>query len=205
MVKNLPANEGHTEDVDLISGSGRSPREVNGNPLQYSFLENSIDEGAWWTAVHGVTKSQTWLSLHAHTHINTHKSSTSVVLLEEGNYSSSIQLSSVAQSFPTLRNPTDRSTPDLLVYHQLLEFTPNHVCWVGDAIQPSHPLLSPSPPAFNLSQHQVFSNESALYIRWPKYWSFSFIISSSSEHPGLISRMDWLDFLADQGTIMSLL
>ena len=59
MVKNLPANEGHTEGVGLISGPGRSPREVNGNPLQYSFLENSIDEGAWWAAVHGVTKSQT--------------------------------------------------------------------------------------------------------------------------------------------------
>ena len=65
----------------------------------------------------------------------------------------------------------------------------------SDAIQPSHPLSSPSPPAFNLSQHQVFSNESALRIRWPKYWSFSFSISPSNEHPGLISfRMDgWIN------------
>ena len=93
--------------MGLISGSGRSPREVNGNPLQYSFLENCIDGGVWWAAVHGVTKSQTWLSLRTHTHINTHKSSTSVVLLEEGNYSSSIQFSSVAQLFPTLHDPMD--------------------------------------------------------------------------------------------------
>ena len=76
-----------------------------------------------------------------------------------------------------------------------------------DAIQPSHSQSSPSPPAFNLSQHQkVFSNESALCIRWPEYWSFSFSISPSSEHPGLVSfRMDWLDLLAVQGTFKSLL
>ena len=76
-----------------------------------------------------------------------------------------------------------------------------HVHWVSDAIQTSHPLSSPSPPALNLSQHRVFSNESVLHIRWPKYWSFSFNISPSNEHPGLISfRMDWLDLLAVQGT-----
>ena len=73
-------------------------------------------------------------------------------------------------------------------------------------IQPSHPLSSPSPPALNFSQHQGLCNESALRIRWPKYWSFSFNISPSKEHPGLISfRMDWLDFLAVQGTLKSLL
>ena len=77
---------------------------------------------------------------------------------------------------------------------------------VMDAIQPSHPLSSPSPPALSLSQIRVFSNESALCIRWPKYWSFSFNISPSNEHPGLISfRMDWLDLLAVQGTLKSLL
>ena len=66
-----------------------------------------------------------------------------------------------------------------------------------DAIQPSHPLLSPSPPAFNPSQYQGLSNESVLCIRWPKYWSFSFSISPSNEYSGLISfRMDWLDLLA---------
>ena len=67
------------------------------------------------------------------------------------------------------------------VHHQLLEFTQTHVHWVSDAIQPSHPLSSPSPPAFNLSQHQGFSNESVLCIRWPQYWSFSFSISPSND------------------------
>ena len=81
---------------------------------------------------------------------------------------------------------------------QLLEFTQSHVHWVGDAIQPSYPLSSPSPSAFNLSQHQFFSDESALLIRWLEYWSFS--ISPSNEYSGLISfSMDWLDLLAVQG------
>ena len=94
----------------------------------------------------------------------------------------------------------------LPVHHQLPELTQTHVHWVGNAIQPSHPLLSPSPPAFNLSQHQVFSNESVLHIRWPLYRSFSFSISPSNEHSGLISfRMDWLDLLAVQGILKSLL
>ena len=75
------------------------------------------------------------------------------------------------------------STPGLPVHHQLPEFTQTHVHPVGDAIQPSHPRSSPSPPALNLSQLRVFSNESALHIRWPKYWSFSFNISPSNEHP----------------------
>ena len=97
----------------------------------------------------------------------------------------------------------NRSTPGLPVHHQLLGSTQTHVHRVGgDAIQPSHPLSSPSPPALI----RLFSNESALRIRWPKYWSFSFNISPSSEHPGLISfRMDWLDLLAVQGTLKSLL
>ena len=74
------------------------------------------------------------------------------------------------------------------------------------AIQPSHPLSSPSPPAFNVSQHQVLSHESVLHIRWPKYWSFSFSISPSNEHPGLISfRMDCMDLLAVQETLKGLL
>ena len=98
------------------------------------------------------------------------------------------------------------STPGLPVHHQLLDSTQTHVHQVDDAIQPSHPLSSPSPPALNLYQHQVFSNESALCIRWPKYWSFSFNVSPSNEHPGLISfRIDWLDLLAVQETLKSLL
>ena len=80
----------------------------------------------------------------------------------------------------------DSSTPDLPVHHQLPEFAQTHVHRVGDAIQPSHPLLSPSPPAFNLSQHQGLF-QWYFSIMWPKYWSFSFSISPSNEYSGLIS------------------
>ena len=118
----------------------------------------------------------------------------------------SVQFSSVTQSCPTLCDPMNRSMPGLHVYHQLPEFTQTHIHWVGDAIQPSHPLLSPSPPAPNPSPIRVFSNESTLRMRWPKYWSFNFSIIPSKEHPALISfRMDWLDLLAVQGTVRSLL
>ena len=97
-------------------------------------------------------------------------------------------------------------TPGLPVHHQLSEFTQTHVHRVSDAIQPSHPLWSPSPPALNPSSIRVFSNESTLHMRWPKYQSFSFSISPSKEHPDLISfRMDWLDLLVVQGTLKSLL
>ena len=100
----------------------------------------------------------------------------------------------------------NHSTPGLPLHHQLLEFTQIHVHRVGDAIQPSHPLSSPSPPSPNPSHIRVFSNESTLCMRWPKYWSFSFSISPSNENPGLISfRMDWLDLLEVQGTLKSLL
>ena len=100
----------------------------------------------------------------------------------------------------------DCSMPGLPVHHQLLEFAQTHVHWVSDAIQPSHSLSSPSPPAFSLLSIRVFSSESVLGIRWPKYWSFSFSISPSSEYSGLISfRMDWLDLLAVQETLKSLL
>ena len=94
--------------------------------------------------------------------------------------------------------------PGLPVHHQLPEFTQTHVHWVSDAIQPAHPLLSPS-PAFNVSQHQgLFKWVSSLHV--VKYWSSSFSISPSKEHPGLISfRMDWLDLPAVQGTLKSLL
>ena len=101
------------------------------------------------------------------------------------NYNQSV--SSVSQSCLTLCDPMDCSMPGFPVHHQLPEFTQIHVHLVSDAIQPSHPLSSPSPPAFNLSQNRVFSNESALCIRWPKYWSFSFNISPSNEYLGLIS------------------
>ena len=117
---------------------------------------------------------------------------------------SSIQFSSVTLSCPALWDPMDYLTPGLPVHHQLPEFTQNHVHWIGDAIQPSHALLSPSLPTFNLSQHQGFSSESIPCFRWPKYWSFSFSISSSNEYAGLTSfRMDWLDPLAVQVTLKS--
>ena len=100
----------------------------------------------------------------------------------------------------------DRSTPGFPVHHELPEPTQTHVHRVGDAIQPSQPLLSPSPLAFNLPSIRVFSNESVLPITWPKYWSFSFSISLSSEYSGLISfRIHWFDLLAVQRTFKSLL
>ena len=116
------------------------------------------------------------------------------------------QFSSVGQSSPTLCDSMNCSTPGLPVHHQLPEFTQIHIHLVGDAIQPSHPLSSCTPPALNLSQHQgLFKWISSLH-QVAKLWSFSFNISSSSEHTGLISfRMDWLDLLAFQGTLKSLL
>ena len=115
-----------------------------------------------------------------------------------------MQFSSVAQSCLTLCNPTDCSTPGFLVHHQLPELAKNYVHRVGDTIQPSHPLLSPSPPAFNPSQCQglfKWVSSSHQVAR-----SFGFNISPSNEHLGLISfRMDWLDLLAVQGTLKSLL
>ena len=115
------------------------------------------------------------------------------------------QFSLVAQSCPTLCDLMNRSIPGLPVRHQLPESNQTHVHWVCDAIQPSHPLSSPSPLPSIFPSIRVFSNESALRIQWPKYWSFSFSISPSNEHPGLICRMDWLDLVEVQGTLTSLL
>ena len=117
------------------------------------------------------------------------------------------------------------STPGFPVHHQLPELAQTPIRWVGDAIQPPHPLSPPSPPALNLtsnflmsqlvtaggqsigaSAYQQFSNESARHIRWPKYWSFSFSINPSNEYSGLISfRIDWFDLIAVQGTLKSFL
>ena len=105
---------------------------------------------------------------------------------------------SVTKLYLTLCNPMDCRRPGFPVHHQLLELAQTHVHWVSDAIQPSHSLSPPSPPAFNLSQHQsLFQWVNSLAIRWPKYWRFSFSISPSNEYSGLISfRMDWFDLLA---------
>ena len=100
----------------------------------------------------------------------------------------------------------DCSIPGLPVHHQLPEFTQTHVHRVGDAIQPSHPLSSPSPPDSIFPSITGLSNEPVLLIRWPNDWSFSFSTSPSDEYSGLISfRMNWLDLLAVQGTLKSLL
>ena len=118
----------------------------------------------------------------------------------------SVQFSSVSESCPTLCDPMNRSMPGLPVHHQLPEFTQTHVHWVRDAIQPSHPLLSPSPPAPNPSQHQSLFQWVNSSHEVVKVLEFLFSISPSKEHPGLISfRMDWLDLLAVQGTLKSLL
>ena len=114
---------------------------------------------------------------------------------------------SVAKSCVTLCNPMECSTPGFPVLHCLPEFAQAHVHWVSNAIQPFDPLLSPSPPALSLSQHQclfIRANELAFHIRWTKYWSFS--NSSSNEYWGLISfRIDWFDLVTAQGTLKSLL
>ena len=108
--------------------------------------------------------------------------------------------SSVTQLCPTLCDPMNRSMPGLPVHHQLPEFTQTHVHRVSDAIQPSHPLSSLSPPTAIPPSIRVFSNESTLCMRWPKFWSFSFSISPSNKHPGLVSfRMDRLYLFAVQG------
>ena len=120
--------------MDSIPGSGRVPGERNGNPLQCSCLENSMDRGAWQATVPGVAKREIQRKTHTHTHI--------------------IQFSSVSQLCPTLCDPMNHSSPGLPVHHQLPEFTQTHLHRVSDAIQPSHPLSSPSPPAPNPSQHQ---------------------------------------------------
>ena len=119
---------------------------------------------------------------------------------------SSVEFSSLAQSCSTLCDPMNHSVPGLPVHHNLPAFTQTHIHWVRDAIQPSRHLSSPLPPAPIPPSIRVFSNESNLCIRWPKYWSFSFSIIPSKAHPGLISfRMDWLNPLAVQGIPKSLL
>ena len=120
--------------------------------------------------------------------------------------SKEFQFSAVAQSCPPLCELMVYDMPGFPVHQQLPELTETHVHKVRDTIQPTHPLSSPSPPTFNLSQHQGLSSESVLHISWPQNWSFSFNIGPSNEYSGLISfRMDWMNLLAAQGTLKSLL
>ena len=100
----------------------------------------------------------------------------------------------------------DCGTPGLLIPHHLPEFAQVHVHCTGDAIQPSHPLMLSPPLPSIFSSIRDFSNESAVCIRWPKYWSFNFNISPSNEYSRLISyKTDWFDLLGVQGTLRSLL
>ena len=126
------------------------------------------------------------------------------ILLISGN----IKISSVQFSHSVMSNslrPHELQQARHPVDHQLLEFTQTHVHWVDDAMQPSRPLSSPSPPALSLSQHQGLFKWVSSSHQVAKYWSFSFSISPSNEHPGLIFRMDWMDLLAVQGTLKSFL
>ena len=120
-------------------------------------------------------------------------------------YKKDFQFSSVTQSCLTLCDPTDCSMPGFPILHYLLELAQAHLHWVSDAIQPSHHLLSRFPPPSISPSIRVFSNESVLRIRWPKFWNFSFSMSPSNEYSGLISFwIDWFD-LAIQGTLKRLL
>ena len=115
---------------------------------------------------------------------------------------SSVQLLSRVQLFATPWTAARQASLSITNFRSFLKL----MFIESVAIQPSHPLSSPSPPVFILSQHQGLSSESVLLIRWPKYWSFSFSISPSNENSGLISfRMDWLNLLVVQGTLKSLL
>ena len=157
-------------EVLLSVPSGRCG-EGNGNPLQCSCLENPKDRGAWWAAIHWVAQSRTrlkrlssnsssgwWVLSNAFSASNVLDKAVfylhSYGIVNIGQFLYVEPFSSVTQSCPTLCDPMSRSTPGLCVQHQLLEFTQTHVHWVSDAIQASHPLSSPSPPAFSLSQHQ---------------------------------------------------
>ena len=115
-------------------------------------------------------------------------------------------MSSIAQSCPTVSNPMECSTPGLPVHHQIPELAQTQVYQVGDAIRPSHPLLSPSPPAFSLSHYQGLFQWVSSSHQVAKVLSLNFSISPSNEYSGLTSfRMDWFDLLAVQGTLKSLL
>ena len=121
-------------------------------------------------------------------------------------YINNQSVSSVVQSRPTLCDPMDCSMSGFHVHHQLSQLVQIHIHPVSDTIQPSHPLSSPSPLPSIFPSIRIFSKESALHSRWPKYWSFSFSISPSNGYSGLISfRIDLLDLLEVQGTLKNLL
>ena len=162
MVKNLPA----IQETQVWSLDCYDPLE-KGMATNSSILclENSMDTGAWQTTVHEVTKSSNdWLT-------NTQRSEATFLVVtfsQTLECTSSVQFSAVTQSCTTLCNLMDCRRPGLPVYHQLPELAQTHVYWVGDAIQPSHLLSSPSSPAFNLSQHQGFFQRVSSLHQVPK-------------------------------------
>ena len=125
-----------------------------------------------------------------------------VLVLEPASSFSLVQFSSVAQSCPTLCNPINSSMPGFPVHLQLPEFTQTHVHWISDAIQPSHPLSSPSPPPLIFPSIKVFSDESVLCIRWPKNWSVSFSISPSMNIQDWFP-LGWTDWISLQSKALS--
>ena len=215
-----------TLDSGLIPETGRSPGEGNGNPLQYSCLENSMDRGAWWAAIHEVTNS--WIQLSNFTSILSRviwQMKLSFTNLPRVNQTVRIQIQicfTLKTCFYYISYLSVTSVQLLShVQHLAIPWTAAHQASLSitssqslqklmstESVMPSNhlilcrPLLLPS----IFPSTRMFSNESALHIRWPKYWSFSFNISPSNEHPGLISfKMDWLDLLAVQETLKSLL
>ena len=198
VVKNLSANAGDLRDSSLIPGSGRSSVGGHSNSRQYSYLENPTDR-AWQATVHKVAKSWTllqWLSTRIK--ITVDQSPLDKFLCVIMNFIMTLGkktigyflrvVRSVAQLCPTLCDPMDCSMPGFLVCHQLPEFTQTHVHRVSYAIQPSHPLSSPSPPAFNLSQHQgLFKWVSSLH-------QMAKILEFQLQHPSFqwIFRIGWI-------------
>ena len=180
--------------------------EGNGNPFQCSCLENPRDGGAWWAAIYGVVQSRTWLKWLSSSMPKFQCLSIKVYKIQ--GLQLNIQFSSV-QSLSCVRLP---ATPWTTARQASLSITnsrsPPKLMSVESVMPSNHLILCR--PLFLLPSIfpsiRVFSNESAFHIRWPKYWSFSFNISPSNEHSGLISfRMDWFDLLAIQGTLKSLL
>ena len=184
LAKNLPIMW-ETWVWSLVS---RSPGEGKSYQLQYSGLENSMNH-----TVHGIKNNQTL------------PSDFDFWLQSESQMFYSVQFSSVAQSCPTLCDPMECSTPGLSIANSWSLLKPMSI----ESVMPSNHLIFCHPLLLLLSilpSIRVFSNESALRIRWPKYWSFSFSVSPFNEHPGLVSfRMDWLDLPTVQGTLKSLL
>ena len=160
----------------------RPSRPPQPTPAPLCRKESSHKMSRWFRAVYNTV----WLQL---AEVPLKDVCTYEIYISRQYFISIFFFSLVTQSCPTFCNPMDCNTPGILVHHQFPELAQTHVHQVSDAIQSSYPLSSPSLPPFSLSQIRVFSNESFLHIRWPKYWSFSFSISPSNEYSGLISFM----------------